>query len=272
MKIASPLKSLTQSSLPACAALGISISFVLPLLVLIGCATATSKKELSPREHAQLHVDAANAALMENNLPKVFQFLQKAEEYDSAFAIIYHLRAIAFYMRNENAQALAEIKKGIQRAPNDVEMNNTYGKILLDAGDYKNAEAPLLKSANDPAYVDAYKAQTNLGILFYRQNNLEKARTYFDLAVASSPSACIAQYYLGHIQLKQGKLVDATTSYDRATQKLCAGFADAHLALGIAYERNKQYDLARKKFVDIKQNFPNTKVAEQAMDRLTYLP
>ena len=145
--------------------------------------------------------------------------------------------------------------------------------MLLDSGNYHDAEAPLLKAASDPSYADAYKPHSNLGILFYRRGQFVPAQKYLNQAVAEAPArACIAHYYLGHIQLKQGKFSEATRSYDRATQNFCTNFADAHLALGIAYERNKQYDLARKKFLDIKINFPNSQIAEQAMDRLTYLP
>ena len=84
--------------------------------------------------------------------------------------------------------------------------------------------------------------------------------------------SCVAYYYRGHLNLRENRFKEASRDYEHATQKFCAGFADAHFALGVAYLRNKQYDLARKKFLEIKQRYPNTEMADQAMDRLRYIP
>ena len=252
--------------------LALVVSSVLAL-ILGACATAPEKKEVTPVDKAILYIQAANAALKDGDPTGALQYLKLAEEQAPQLPEIYQFRAVAFHSKHDLPAALREIKRAIALRPESVEINNTYGKLLIDSGDYRTAEAPLLKAASDPTYRDAYKAYTNLGILHYRLDEMGKATEYFDHAIQESPlSSCIAYYYKGHIELKQGHFKAATQDYDHATQKFCAGFADAHLALGIAYERNKQYDLARKTFLDVKQNFPNSKVAEQAMDRLTYLP
>src|SRR5690606_14700263 len=135
------------------------------------------------------------------------------------------------------------------------------------------AQLHLEAASSDALYRDSFKADTNLGILFYRRGELAKAVEKLDRAIRSSPlRSCHAYYYRGHIGLKQGRFEEAARFYDKATQKFCAGFADAHLALGIAYQRGRQYDKARKKYLDIKQAFPGTKVADQAMERLKFLP
>ena len=239
----------------------------------MGCATAPEKKEVTSEQRAVLYIQAASAALKDGDPTGALQYLKMAEEQKPEMPEIYHVRAIAFHTKHDLPSALREIKRAVALRPESVEINNTYGKLLIDSGDYRAAEAPLLKAISDPTYRDAFKAYTNLGILHYRLDELSKASEYLDHAILESPvSACIAYFYKGHIDMKKGNFKSATQNYDHATQKFCAGFADAHLALGIAYERNKQYDRARKTFLDVKQNFPNSKVAEQAMDRLHYLP
>jgi TolA-binding protein len=92
-------------------------------------------------------------------------------------------------------------------------------------------------------------------------------------AVLDAPNqACIALYYRGHIKLREAKFDEAIHDYDQATRKTCAKFGEAHLALGIAYEKNRQFELARKTFLEIQKRYPNTKLAEQALDQLRYLP
>lgn len=238
-----------------------------------GCAGKPDRKEATVEERARLFVDAASAAMIEGDLIGALQYLKTAEALDSDLPEIYHTRAMVFHAKKDMPAAIREVKRAVALRPGDVNANNTYGKLLIDSGNYSEAEKPLLKATLDPTWRETYKALTNLGILHYRLDHPSKALAWFDKAVLEAPAtACIAWYYKGHLALKENNFKDATRNYDNATQKFCAGFADAHLALGIAFERSKQYDHARKKFLDVKQNFPNTKTAEQAMDRLTYLP
>jgi hypothetical protein len=53
---------------------------------------------------------------------------------------------------------------------------------------------------------------------------------------------------------------------------MCGSFSDAHLALAMAYERSGQYELARKKYLEIQQIFGNTEVADRAIERLKDIP
>jgi len=44
------------------------------------------------------------------------------------------------------------------------------------------------------------------------------------------------------------------------------------LALALAYEKSGQYDLARRKYLEIEQQFHSTQFAQQAIDHLIKLP
>lgn len=218
-------------------------------------------------------VELANGALVEGDMVGALRTLLEAEAQDDRLPELHHSKALAYLGKHDLSSALSSARKSVEIKPNYADANNTLGKILIDAGKYNEAVTYLSVAANDPLYADAYRAHTNLGILYYRQGQDDPSSTHFTKAVELAPTqACIAHYYQGHLNLKKGAMGGAIRSYDLATQRFCAGFGDAHLALGIAYERNKEYERARKKFLDIKQSFPNTKVAEQAMDRLKYLP
>ena len=128
-------------------------------------------------------------------------------------------------------------------------------------------------AARNPLYRDSYKAETNLGIIEYREGNFAKAAEHFGRAADQSPNeACIAHYYRGHLALKDNRFKDAIRDYDRATRRLCGSFSEAQLGLGIAYKRNGDFDKARRKFLEIQRNFPDTKVAEQANQHLRAIP
>lgn len=243
-------------------------------LTLAGCSSAGKPaSKLSDRQRALYLVEAARGSLIESDPIGALQYLKAAEQADPETPEIYHVQALAFEMRKERGLALESMAKCVRLEPNNSSSNNTYGKLLLDAGRNAEAETYLKKAASDQTFREAYKAKTSLGMLYYRQGQTALADQFLERATNDDPiNACIAYYYRGHIAMKSGRLQQATGFYEKASTKHCAGFADAHLALGISYERNQRYDLARKKFVEVQQNFPSTPLSDQAMQRLKRIP
>lgn len=250
----------------------------LGLVILTGCASSSMGPDQiapkkSPRERAQLLIEAANGSLIENDPIGALQFLKRAEEMDPNYGPIYHAKALAFAARKDFPQALKEMKRSVELDPDNPFALNTYGKFLIDAGRLDEAEEPLLRAGNNYTFRESYKANTNLGILYYRKNQFEKAAQRFQKAVNDNPAnACIAYYYQGHIAVRKNQLSEAEHLYERATEKQCAAFSDAHLALGMILERQGKKELARKKYLELNQNFPDSKAAETAREREKKLP
>jgi type IV pilus assembly protein PilF len=232
------------------------VFFVFPfVLVLQGCATqGPQPKHLTKVDRARMFVEIANGALVEGDPTAALQAIARAEEEDTSLAELYHTKALAFYVKHDLNTAIQSGRKAVAMRPTYSDAKNTLGKLLLEAGKYEEAIAPLSEAANDPLYNDTYKAWTNLGILKYRKNEFTQSAKYLDHAVLDAPGrSCIAHYYLGHIRLKEARISDAIKEYDDSTKKLCVKFKDGMLALGL-------------------KRYPNTQLAEQAMDHLKYLP
>jgi Tfp pilus assembly protein PilF len=253
--------------------MGISFLALGLAIFLSSCASGEKKKELTSTERARLFVDLANGALNEGDPTGCLQHLVTAEGIDRSLPELHHTRALAFHVKKDTTRALISARKAVELDEHYSDAKTTLGRLLMESG--RNSEAiPYLETAaGDALYRDSFKAATNLGILHYRNGDYSKASVFLKKAVQDSPlRACHAYFYLGHIGLKQGRFEEAARSYDRATQKFCASFGDAHVALGIAYERGRKYDLARKKFLDIQSAFPGTKFADQAVEHLKFLP
>jgi Tfp pilus assembly protein PilF len=246
----------------------------LALSALAACSTAgPPKKELSHSERAMMLVDIANGALNEGDPTGALENLLAAEREDPTIASIHHSKALVFYAKHDLNSALLEARKAVELKPDYPDANNTLGKLLMDSSKADEAIGPLTRAASDPLYRESYKPLTNLGILYYRRGNYARANDYLSRAITAAPTgACVAYYYRGHIRLNESHFQEAVSDYDNAGKRICAGFADAHMAMGIAFERNKQYDLARKKYLEIQERYPNTKVAEQAISHLRFLP
>lgn len=251
--------------------------FALSLLI-VGCSSP-ARQPLdgtpikSPRERAQLLIEASNGSLLEGDPIGALQFLARAEALDAKYAPIYHAKALAYAYRKDFPSALREMKHSVDLDPENPFALNTYGKFLLDGGRLDEAEAPLRKAGDNPTFRESFKANTNLGILYYRRNEFDRAAERFQRAINDDPqNSCIAYYYQGHLQARKNQVVEAAKLYERATQKQCAAFSDAHLAVGLMHERQGKLDDARKKYLEIRQNFPDSKASETAMDRLKKIP
>jgi type IV pilus assembly protein PilF len=252
--------------------------YLVPLIsVLCGALTACSSgpqlKKASPEERAALYVNAAYTALNSGDPMIALEDLAQAQTLNPKMPEIYHTRALVYVVRENIPGAIEETQKALELKPDYSAANTTLGKLYLDEGRFSEAIIYLERATKDPLYQDVAKPLTNLGILYYRTMKYEKSRKYLDQAIASEPkSACVAYYYRGHLHLQKGEYSQAVQDYREATRRFCTDFAEAHLALGIAYERSKQYKQARKVYLDIQDRFSQTAVADQAKGHLSSLP
>ncbi|MFZ9594832.1 MAG: tetratricopeptide repeat protein [Bdellovibrionia bacterium] len=243
-------------------------------LLMQGCATGKEgSKAMSRTDRARIFVEIANGALVEGDPTAALQAIARAESEDAQLPELHHTRALAYYTKKELELAMQSGLKAVQLKPDYSDAKNTLGKIYLDLGKWDLALPVLSEAATDNLYRDAYKAWTNLGILTYRKNDYSLSSQYFSKAVQNAPSqSCIAHYYLGHISMKEARLQDAIREYSLSTKKFCGSFGDGLLALGVAYQKNKQYSEARKTFIEVQKRFPKTGWAEKALDHLKFLP
>jgi Tfp pilus assembly protein PilF len=249
-----------------------SLLLALILFSVSGCASLRSSSEDSKAEAAKW-VGLAEASLGDNDPVGALEALQKAEQIEPEMASVHHVRALAYLAKSDLSSALASIRRARELDPRDSVVATTMGKILMDANRFSEAEQVLLPAARDPLYRGAFRARTNLGILNLRRGDLPAARLHLDRAIQESPEqACVAYHFRGQVSIKQGRLREAIRDLERSTQRLCAGYAEAELLLGSTLVSDRQYDRARKQFLEIRQRFPGTQWAESAMDRLRGLP
>ena len=238
----------------------------------VSCAT-TSKNTLSSEERARIWVTSAQASLAEGDFTGALQTLARAESESTEVPEVYLTRAMVYYRKHELREAIQSVKIALKLKPDSSDAKNTYGRLLMETGDSQAAIKPLTEAANDQLFREAYKAETNLGIIYYRRGDFAQSEKFLNQAITNAPvGACVAYYYRGHLRLRESRFSAAIQDYDLATRRFCTNFPDAHLALGIAFEDAKLYDKARKKFIEIQERFPNTQVADQAVKRLRSVP
>lgn len=151
----------------------------------------------------------------------------------------------AFYENpTTHAEAIAELKKALDLAPDSVPEKLNYALALLRGG--RAAEAiPLLQDVQrrDPALPHTW---FNLGIYYKQNNELEKATAQFERLVKIAPDEPIAHYQLGTLYRAAGKTTAAIAEFVRASQ-LNPLLAAAHFQLYNLYRTTgRQPDAARE--------------------------
>lgn len=253
-----------------CINVRLAVAALLAASSLMGCATLSKS---SRHEQASQWVGVAASALEEGDVTGALQALHTAEELSPNNANLHHVRALAFLKRKELPSALQSVRRASELAPADSTIRTTLGKLLMDAGRYNEAEKALIPAANDTLYRDSYRARTNLAIIYQRKGELALAREQLDRAINEAPTlACHAYFLRSQIELKAGRIRETLKDLGNATNKLCASYAEAHLAVGVALTRDRQYERARGKFLEVSQRFKGTEFADKAVENLRYLP
>jgi uncharacterized protein (AIM24 family) len=112
------------------------------------------------------------------------------------------------------------------------------GRELFDAKRYEEAERQL-----EEAYLlrpRDVRVLNLLGLVYFRQEKLERAEEVYRKLVAESPDAHTLHYNLGLICLKLNRLGDAESSFLKALE-LTRGHPKIHFYLGSLYERQHRY-------------------------------
>jgi tetratricopeptide (TPR) repeat protein len=105
------------------------------------------------------------------------------------------------------------------------------------------------------------------GELYFRMDNKERARDFFEKALEADPDNYSANIGLGYVLYEQGQFPAAAQRFGVAAGKHPLA-ADAHYALGLAAMRLCERDTARRAFEAYLKLAPNTRYSAKAKEYL----
>ncbi|MCF6258447.1 MAG: tetratricopeptide repeat protein [Gammaproteobacteria bacterium] len=117
----------------------------------------------------------------------------------------------------------------------DPKVTASYEAALsaMRAGKTTQAEKALQQLTTE--YPNYSGPQANLGILYFQQNELEKAKAAFQASLKINPKNIVSLNHLGIISRGAGEFEQALTYYEKALQ-IDPDYAYAHLNFGILLE------------------------------------
>ncbi len=128
--------------------------------------------------------------------------------------VTYLNYAVMILHEDESEQALEYAQKGIALGPDIMAEKNlklTLGSAYWKLGQVDKLEAML----NDFDYVNVH-VLTTLGYLYFVRGDLDKARTITERAIEDTPDSGPAWDNMGQIYLKEGNLEKAEEAFEKA--------------------------------------------------------
>jgi tetratricopeptide (TPR) repeat protein len=142
-----------------------------------------------------------------------------------------HLLGLILHLRGQSDEAVALVRRALDRAPRAAAMHANLGLILRDQRRLDEAEASLRRAlALDPA---AAETHNTLGLVLRERGDAPAALACFRAALARRPDYVEAIANFAQALADAGAYDDAVTASRRAIA-LRPGHADAYLALGNA--------------------------------------
>ncbi len=117
----------------------------------------------------------------------------------------------------------------------DPKVSASYEAALLAMREGKTAQAEKALQQLTTQYPNYSGPQANLGILYFHQSKLEKAKTAFQASLKINPKNIVSLNHLGIISRGAGEFKQAQSYYEKALQ-IDPDYAYAHLNFGILLE------------------------------------
>lgn len=127
------------------------------------------------------------------------------------------------------AEAVGILKDYIRDNPQQVEMNNTLGKIYLMNGQVVEANGAFKQAISTSSL-------SNYATTLKKQGKLQEAEQVFKAVLEINPSDSEVLFNLGNIYNAENNLKDAMDIYNQALN-INPDFAEAHYNLGLVYSK-----------------------------------
>jgi type IV pilus biogenesis/stability protein PilW len=187
---------------------------VLLVALATGCLGAKRQAKASAR------VDLGTAYLAEGQPERAIETLQQAVKLDHRNWEAWEKLGLAYMARNAQGLADRAFQKALRLVPEQGEVNNNYGLLLLSAGRLDEAIPRFEAAAADLTYRKTALALSNLGYALHLAGRDEDALVRLDEAVQRAPHLCPARFHRGLAREAAGRTEGALEDFEGVIQ-LC---------------------------------------------------
>jgi tetratricopeptide (TPR) repeat protein len=218
----------------------------------------------------------AQKAGSDGDLPTAIRYARRVTEQASASDSDY-LLLDGLLVRSGNPKAsIAALKQAISIAPYSNALYENLAARQMAAGDMNDGLAtikhglelfPEDAALRDLAQQPSAEGLTQLGIVQFKQGNMQAAMDQFRAAVQTNPNDAVAHDYIGVILGESGRLNEAIVEFDQAI-RLDAGLPDPHFHLGLAYKQTGRINDAISEYQEVLRLNPGMVEAQYSLSAI----
>jgi tetratricopeptide (TPR) repeat protein len=207
--------------------------------------------------------DIGEKCLGAGETAEALRYLTEAAQKKPGDAAIEYDLGLAYNQRGLQDKALLHLQDALKLKPDNPEAYNALGKVYAERGQFEAARAAFQKALDDPFYKTPQLAANNLGMLYEKNGESERALTYYEQAVKLDRNYGAAWFRIGEIQEKLNRNDDARHAYGNAV-RLIPDLAEAHLHFGILSFTDGDIEAAVYSLTRVGELAPNTDMADEA--------
>ncbi|MDE2600603.1 MAG: type IV pilus biogenesis/stability protein PilW [Rhodocyclaceae bacterium] len=222
-------------------------------------AVSQQPPQTEERRRAKVHTDLGSLYAQDGRFAVALEEARIAQSADSGYAPAYNLQGLVHMLLGDKTQAEEAFRRALGLAPNDPEINNTYGWFLCQTGRPADSISHFRLAYRNTLYQTPTKPHTNAGICQLKLKNYASAEEHLNIALRLDPSNTQARYWLaeafyqsGHLAEARQQVVDLGRMIDPTVEVAWLG-ARIERKLGDREAELKYTTLMRRKFQDTPQ-------------------
>jgi len=241
------------------------------LLLMLSACTADNPlgREASADEQAQVQLQLGVRYLEMGMLSEAQEKLLNAERFDSQNAEVQDALAVLSEKLGQREDADYHYRRAIELNPKAYSSLNNYGHFLCESGRFDEGFKLLQEALDNPLNNRKWYAQTNIGLCYLRQGQMELAEQAFRQALQYRPDYAPALQQMQKISYQQGNYMSARAFL----QRYLAVAEHTPGTLWIAWQTERALGnqaLAEKYRNQLLTRFPASKQAQQARKSISH--
>jgi eukaryotic-like serine/threonine-protein kinase len=186
---------------------------------------------------------------------------QRAEQLKDDLPEVHFSLGSAYQATGKTSQATAELKRGLQLAPNSDQGYLRLGNVYLDMGQYSDALTSFKKALDVNPYY--WVIHRDLGRAYYGMGENEKALAEFQQVTQLQPDNVEGWSNVATADLRLGKTQESIAAYEKSLQ--LAPTSLAYMNLGYVYTVSKEYPKAIQALEKAVELGPNDEAARGSL-------
>lgn len=213
-------------------------------------------------EKIQPLIDQTTQAFEQKDYDRVIKLAEEILTDDPANFITLNLRGSAYFEQGNLEQALNDYTKAAELEPLYPYSFYNRGRLLRIQGKYTEALADLQKAAELSPLELGYRANGNIGLIYYQQGDYDKAIKTFNTSISFNKNNKADVYFF------RGEAYAAKEDYQAAIQDYQAAierfknYSAAYQSLGFAYYKTNQLPQAEQSLTKALEIAPNAPEAQ----------